>query len=50
MLERIQEWQAAIAAVLMEGHNIHPIPGGEEWTTIDTLIDICNVGWEVFHN
>ena len=40
MLERIQEQQAAIAAVLMEGHNTHLIPDGEEWITIDGLISV----------
>ena len=40
MLERIQEQQAAIAAVLMEGRNTHLIPDGEEWVTIDELISV----------
>ena len=40
MLERIQEQQAAIAAVLMEGRNTHLIPDGEEWVTIDGLISV----------
>ena len=40
MLERIQEQQAAIAAVLMEGRNTHLIPNGEEWNTIEVLINV----------
>ena len=40
MLERIQEQQAAIAAVLMDGRNTHLIPDGEEWNIIDGLINV----------
>lgn len=40
MLERIQEQQAAIAAVLMEGRNTHLIPDGDEWVIIDGLISV----------
>ena len=40
MLEQIQEQQAAIAAVLMEGQNTHLIPDGEEWIIIDGLISV----------
>ena len=40
MLERIQEQQAAIATVLMEGGNTHLIPDGEEWNTIEGLINV----------
>ena len=40
MLERIEEQQAAIAAVLMEGRNTHLILDGEEWNTIEGLINV----------
>ena len=40
MLERIQEQQAAIAAVLMEGRNTHLIPDGGDWVIIDGLIGV----------
>ena len=39
-MERIQEQQAAIAAVLMEGRNTHLIPDGGEWVIIDGLIGV----------
>ena len=39
-VREIQEQQAAIAAVLMEGRNTHLIPDGEEWNTIDGLINV----------
>ena len=40
MLERIQEQQAGIAAVLMEGRNTHFMPEGKDWKIIDTLISV----------
>ena len=40
MSERIQEQQAAITAVLMEGQNTHLILDGEEWNTIEGLINV----------
>ena len=40
MFERIQEQQVTIAAVLMEGQNTHLIPDGEEWNTIEGLINV----------
>jgi len=40
MLERIQEQQSAIGAVLMEGQNTHLILNSEEWDTIDGLISV----------